>query len=367
MSIGVGVGLLVILVTVTWYFSNVLRDDLLRPDSFVPDPTSEVVAVGSGRIVLAPTDDAVRPGVYGLVGPEGYGQVSTVLSTTEDGVERGFRLLEGAIEAGDPVGFDQYAFAGDPESAHGIQYREVRFSGDLGQHAAWLTDGDRDTWILIVHGKGIEERRQALRMIPRFHDEGFPVFVITYRNDTAAPASPDGLYGWGFDEWLDIQSAIDFAVANGANDFLLYGFSMGASISSIYLHEADEIELVRGVIWDSPVLDLAGVVDANAGDRSIPGFITWMAKGLSAMRFGVDWSGLDQVERAGEFDVPILLMHGSADGTVPIEIAEAFADARPDLVRYERFDGADHMMLWNADPGRYEDAVLGFVFGLVEE
>ncbi|MBT8211656.1 MAG: alpha/beta hydrolase, partial [Acidimicrobiia bacterium] len=278
----------------SWYFSNVLRGDLLMPTPFTPDPTATVAAVGTGRIVLEPGPDAERDGVFGLVGPNGYAQVSNVLAANETGVERGFRLYDGVIEAGDEVAFDQYAYAGDPQLAHGIDYREIRFSGDLGQHPAWVVDGDRDTWVLVVHGKGLEERRQALRMIPRLHQEGYPVFVITYRNDTLAPNSEDGRYGWGFDEWRDIESAMFFAEANGAEDFVLYGFSMGGAISATYLHEADDLGRVRGVVWDSPVLDLEAVVDSGADDRSVPGFLTWVAKGMSAIRFGIDWAALDQ-------------------------------------------------------------------------
>ncbi|MBT8213299.1 MAG: lysophospholipase, partial [Acidimicrobiia bacterium] len=72
-------------------------------------------------------------------------------------------------------------------------------------------------------------------------------------------------------------------------------------------------------------------------------------------------AALDQVERADEFDVPILLLHGSDDATVPVESADQFAEARPDIVRYQRFDGVDHVLLWNADPARYEAAVMGFL------
>ncbi|MBT8214913.1 MAG: hypothetical protein KJP12_06775, partial [Acidimicrobiia bacterium] len=151
----------VVVFAASWYFSNVLRDDLLVPTPFTPESTSVVTAVGTGRIILEPGPDAERDGVYGLLGPNGYGQVSNVLAITDTGVERGFRLFEGTIEVGDPVALDQYAYAGDPETAHGIDFREIRFSGDLGQHPAWVIDGDRDTWVIVVHGKGLEERRQA--------------------------------------------------------------------------------------------------------------------------------------------------------------------------------------------------------------
>jgi pimeloyl-ACP methyl ester carboxylesterase len=352
------------LVAGMWHFSNVIDADLLTPNQFEPEADLQVVSLGEGRIVLSRTEQSALDGVWGLVGPNGYGQVTGVVEVREGDVERGFVTLDGSFAPGDAVAFDQYAFLSDPMTAHGIEYEEVVVPGDLGVNPAWLIDGTRDTWVVIVHGKGIDERKQALRMIPTLHDAGYPLLVISFRNDAGAAASDSGRYTWGIEEWRDLEAALQFGLVQGAEEFVIYGYSMGGAVTATFLHESDLIGRVRGVILDSPVLDLEEVVDTEAAERGIPEFFTAGAKAIARLRFGLDWPQLDHVARADEFDMPILLIHGTADTTVPVASSDDFAAARPDIVIYERFDGADHVYAWNVDPTRYSTAVLNFVSGV---
>jgi hypothetical protein len=354
----------VVLVAGMWHFSNVLDADLLIPDRYEPERNVQVVSLSEGRIVLSRTDQSAQEGVWGLVGPNGYGQVSGIVEQREADVERGFVTLGGTFAPGDAVAFDQYAFLQDPLVAHGIDFEEVVVPGDLGINPAWLIDGTRDTWVIIAHGKGIDERKQALRMIPTLHDAGYPVLVISYRNDEGAAASDSGRYTWGLEEWRDVEAALQFGLVQGAEEFVIMGYSMGGAVTASFLHETDLIGRVRGVILDSPVLDLEEVVDTEAAERGVPAFFTAGSKAIARLRFGLDWPQLDHVARANEFDIPMLLMHGTADGTVPVASSDDFAAARPDIVIYERFEGADHAYLWNVDPTRYATAVLNFIAGV---
>ena len=45
----------------------------------------------------------------------------------------------------------------------------------------------------------------------------------------------------------------------------------------------------------------------------------------------------------------------------PVGASEQFADARTDLVQFERVAGAGHGASWNADPARYEAALSAFL------
>ncbi|NNF63862.1 MAG: alpha/beta fold hydrolase [Acidimicrobiia bacterium] len=343
-----------------WWASNVLRDELLVPHAAPVVPDLDVLAVGSGRVVLSRTDLSETEGIWGLASPTAYGQVSTVASVTDDRVERILREFDGEFVAGDRVAMDAYAFAGDPLEAHGVAFEDVVVSGDVGFFPAWLVPGRSTTWVIFVHGKGVDERRQVLRSLPALRETGMPILAATYRNDDNAPRSESGFRSWGLSEWRDIEAAMDFGLLQGAEDFVLIGHSGGAEIISTLLHESEKVGLVRSVVFDSPVLSLETVADEIFERRNVPSVFRSFAKRLVSLRFNIDWARLDQVERAAEFDVPILIFHGTEDEIAPIEVSEAMAAAIPDLVTLEQTD-TGHLYSWNRDPVRYEEVLLRFL------
>ncbi len=201
-------------------------------------------------------------------------------------------------------------------------------------------------------------------MIPSLVESGYPVLVVGYRNDEGAPADPSGLRSWGLTEWRDLDAAVRLAEREGARDYFLVGHDLGAEVVSMFLHESDRVGNVLGVVFDSPALDLEGTMDYGSGAVAL--FINELGQQLARIRFGLEWSELDQVARADQFDVPILALHGARDETIPIEITEAFAAARPDLVQFLRFEQGGHGDLWNVDGARYESAVMSFIDGLAD-
>ena len=118
---------------------------------------------------------------------------------------------------------------------------------------------------------------------------------------------------------------------------------------------------VRGVILDSPMLDLGAAIARAARRRRIPGIVRAPAQRLAAVRFGIDWRALDYLERVNALTAPMLVFHGDADELVPVGVSDALAAARADLVTYERVPGAQHVRSWNVDPARYEEAVRAFL------
>src|SRR5216683_3230801 len=74
---------------------------------------------------------------------------------------------------------------------------------------------------------------------------------------------------------------------------------------------------VKAVVLDSPVLDWTPVL-ALAGEQiRLPPIVLGLAKRLACLRTGIRWDRLDQVGRAGDLAVPVLIIHGDADETVP--------------------------------------------------
>lgn len=356
--LGVFAVLGVTLVLLAWLHANAIRAEFLDPEvRSLPDPV-EVVANEAGRIVLPRTDDTVRVGVWGVAGDDGYAQMSTIVRIGDDVVERGVQTLDGEVASGDPVIVDVDAFTGDPATAHGIGFEQLVIPADVGPHPAWFVDGRRATWVVFVHGRGDERLPESLRLLPTLVEQGFPVMVVSYRNDLGATPSDSGMRLWGLEEWRDVEAAVQLALRKGALDVVVVGSGYGSSLVSMFLHESAEIGVVRGVVYDSPMLDFEEVVGTWARDRGTPRIVSWLGRRLASVRFGVAWRELDQLERVEEFDVPMLVMAGGGDTETDPETAAAFAEGLGDRGTFVRFEQAAHIDLWNTDADRYDRIIV---------
>ncbi len=333
----------------------------------------KVTSIADGRITLAATSNSEsdgrwnKAGTWGLESAGTYNRVSTIVDVTSDTVVRELITLGPLPRVGDHVRIDSYAYPGDPLISHGIEFREVGVPAALGTFPAWLTTGESDTWVILVHGQGAD-RREFLRTLPMFVERGYPTLTITYRNDQGLPSDPEGYYRFGAEEWEELEAAATFALEAGARDVILVGYSMGGAIAVSFLYNSEVADRVRGVILDSPALDLEEAIDFNAGRERVFGIplpdpLTELAKLLTTLRFGIDFSTMNHLDRAAELppSTPILLFHGSDDSSVPVSLSDKLAEARPGIVEYHVFPEATHVGSWNLDAERYESVVHGFL------
>jgi pimeloyl-ACP methyl ester carboxylesterase len=348
----------VVLVVATWVYSGQIDGRLLKADPPQPTYDLEVLAVADGEVTLPREAASERPGVWGLEWETGYARVGPVAARTAQDVTRPLLAVAGELRPGRWVFMDPLVYESDPADA-GVEYENVIVEGPLGNYPAWRTEGEDDTWVVLVHGRG-SSRRQALRVLPALAGGGFPTLTITYRNDPGAPDG-GGRSGLGNPEWEDVQAAVEYALDEGAAEVVLMGYGLGGTIAATFLHESSQAPSVTGLVLDAPLLDVGAVVDADARAHNVPGLIVGWAKGLATLRFGVDWGMLNQLDRAGEFTVPILLFHGSADTEAPVGVSDRFAELLPGLVRYVRTEGAGHAESWNADAAGYEAALAAFL------
>jgi len=358
-----------------WYFSEQIRSDALRVDEpSEAEYPHEVVAVGEGSLTLAlgdnPPDDLLSDEILGVVWEGGYGQVGEVISRNGTSVARTFTPLTGTPVVGEDVALDGFAFPSDP-AAVGIAWEDVVYESGVGPAAAWYVPGARSTWAIFVHGRGANPA-EGLRALPAFVEGGFPALLITYRNDEGATATADRLGRFGATEWEDLEGAVAFALEAGAENVVLVGYSMGGAIAASFLLHSGYAQKVEAAVLDAPALDLGAMVDARAADTdlplvslSVPAPLTWVAKWIASLRFGLNWGEIDYLARADEFETPMLIIHGSDDEDVPIELSEEFAEAAPEgLVTLVPFEGAGHVRSWNTDPERYEQVLAEFLAGI---
>lgn len=357
--VGGGIALVVAIAigaAISWHFS----DAVLVPDHSDWSRNTRVEALPPGRIVLARNEDSVRPGVYGLEWSGGHAIVGAIVATDADTVTRRLRAVRGYLVPEMNVGVEANVYTGDPEGAFGLRSEEVKVPDELGPMPAWAVPARGDTWAIVVHGiNGTPQ--EGLRLVPTLHRAGLPTLLITYREDLGASADPDGLHHMGLTEWRDLAAAARYALAHGARRLLLVGYSMGGAIVAQFMQKSPLASRVTGLVLDAPALDWRRVLEFNAEEMGLPGFSVLPVEWAIGARIDADWDSLDALRHPEDFQLPILLFHGTDDKVVPISTSDDFAAELPDWVTYYRVPRAGHTESWNVAPALYQRRLQRFL------
>jgi dienelactone hydrolase len=323
-------------------------------------------------VILSKTLDTLLPGQYGLWFSEGAGhaRVGAVLEIGPTWVSR--ELI--GVDHGDLATATRGSIAGwfylEPGQL-GLRYRDVVIETPVGPAPAWLIPAAKKTgrWLIGVHGRGVR-RQECLRAVEVARRCGYTSLLVSYRNDGDAPHSADRRYGLGDTEWPDVDAALEYAIANGATEVVLMGWSMGGAISLQVATRSAHADILRGIILESPVVNWADTITYQTDAQHAPRIVStaarhlisspW-ARTLTGQHESIDLARLDFVARADELTVPILLMHSADDGYVPPYASRALALARPDIVTFDEFTIARHAKLWNYDADRFNDDIGGWL------
>jgi pimeloyl-ACP methyl ester carboxylesterase len=332
------------------------------------DPELTVHAVAAGQITLTRSLASLRPGVYGLTSPDCHAVIGPLVEdtphTADTVVRRLERVTHGSLEPGARLRLTPQLHLGDPRSALGLDHTDVDIPGELGSLPAWFVPGDRETWVITVHGLGTT-REHPMVVMPSLYRQLLPVLDISYRGDPGVPRLPEGLGHLGDSEWRDLDAAIRYAVHSGAVRVVLFGWSVGAAMA---LHAAANSALrdrISGLILDSPVLDWRVTVRALAAAHGTPGVLLPLAVRAAQGRTGVHPDRLAEAADPKRFQVPTLVIHGPDDRLAPWEFSRRLAELRPDLVTLHTVRDAPHAALWNADPDNYEERLRRFLTPLI--
>ena len=165
----------------------------------------------------------------------------------------------------------------------------------------------------------------------------------------------------GLTEWRDLEAAARYALAHGAKRLVLAGYSMGGAIVAQFMERSPLAQRVAGLILDAPALSWKAILSFNASELGFPAFAATPVEWAIGARIDADWSSLDALRHPSDFQVPILLFHGTKDRLVPISSSDGFARELPRWVTYYRVPFAGHTEAWNVDPALYESRVAAFL------
>jgi uncharacterized protein len=354
---------LAVAVVVTWNFSSVV----LVPNHQDWPQEVKVENVEPGRITLSSGHNSEQPGIYGLDWQTGHAIVGPVLSEGDGTVTRRLSDVRGYLVPGIQVGLDSHVYSGDPGQALGLTFRSVGVPDPLGPMPAWLVPAapkssaaGRPTWAIVVHGHN-DNRQNDLRIVPTLRQTGLTSLLISYRNDLGAPESPDGLYHLGETEWIDLQAAVRYALAHGAQRVVLVGYSMGGELITQFMQRSRLSSDVSALVLDAPVLDWRSLIEFNSEQIGLPGFLGMPVEWMINARANPDWDSLDALEHPEDFHLPILLFHSTEDELVPISTSDDFAAELPRWVTYYRVPVVGHTESWNLNPRPYDRRLQRFL------
>lgn len=338
------------------YFSNAI---LQVPDYTTPTYNTSVLAASETTVTLKRMGDDMHPGEFEIEWSAGQALVGPILSSDSNSVTRQLLQKTGPLSTGASVFWTRYVYTGQIRNSLGLAISNVGVPDPLGTMPAWYVPGRLSTWAILVHGRGAS-RDEALRAFSPLAHLGLPLLSISYRNDIGAPHSSDSANHLGDSEWQDLEAAVKYALAQGAQHLLLYGWSQGGAVIEVFMHHSSLAHMVQALVLDAPILDWPATLSFQAQKMSVPGFLANTAELVTSIRSGINFSDLDQTNQP-QPNIPILLFHGTNDTSTPVSISDAFARAHPDLVTYERLPGVEHTEAWNANPQVYDNELTAFL------
>jgi len=224
------------------------------------------------------------------------------------------------------------------QSVGAASMEEVDFATEDGLRLfAWYgaAEEGRPT-IVFFHGNAGHLGGRAYKA-RRFLERGIGVLLVEYRGYGGNPGTPDeqGLYADGRAalEWL-AQKGI------GSENTVLYGESLGSGVAVQMAYEK------RGgaLVLETPFTSLPDVGQHHY--FWLP--VRWLVRD----RF-------DSKKKIGQIAIPILVLHGTADKTVPIKFGKALFELANQPKTLKVFEGGEHNDLYRHGAA---ETVLEFIF-----
>ena len=227
----------------------------------------------------------------------------------------------------------------------GLEYEDVRFQTSDGLALqGWFIPGDPAggsnlTW-LWFHGNGGNIGHRVDELALAHHRTGNNIFIFDYRGYGESEGTPSekGTY-------LDSRAAVEYLRSRpGVNqDRIVYqGHSLGAAV-------AVELSMTQPPMAMVLVSPFASVRDMA------PSFppVRWLVR-----------NHYDSISRIRRLNVPVLVLHGELDDTVPISQGRKLYEAANEPKRFQVLEGAAHNDTYAAAAEQYWAAIESFLAGL---
>lgn len=229
-------------------------------------------------------------------------------------------------------------------------------------HATWFPQGDQKKVVICFHGYTSRGLSDYIGLSGYYLRNGYSMLLV----DERAHGDSEGKYiGFGCLDRRDGMKWIRWVLETCGEDveILLHGTSMGGA--TVLMMTGLELPgQVRGVIADCPFTSAKEVFTHVLHSMyHLPAFpMIQIADMVNKRRAGF---GLDECNSAREVrkaEVPVLLIHGSADGFVPCSMCEKIYENCASPKQKLIVEGAAHAESYYKDTQAYEGAMNEFIW-----
>lgn len=191
--------------------------------------------------------------------------------------------------------------------------------------------------VVYLHGNG-SCRVEATTLLPLTIPYGVAVFAFDFSGSGRSEGEYSSL---GLLERLDIDAVVEHLVLyKQVRTVILWGYSMGAAASILYLGKCQYNPAVKTIILDSSFASFAKLAEAFVSDMPIPaGFPrkvlltigTRTVRKMVRERAQFDVFEIDPLSTLRNIPstIPALFVHGTADGMVPSAQGKLLYDSYP--------------------------------------
>ncbi len=213
----------------------------------------------------------------------------------------------------------------------------------------WLPHANANApTLLYLHGT-FRNLYQNIQKINALRDAGFAVLAVDYR-------------GWGDSTPIVPSEASIYADANLAwaelikhqsnpKRRVIYGHSMGGGVAVELAHTKRVGDDYGALILESTFTRWRDVGAANGVLGTV---LSW----FSTQRFA-------SIDKIGSVDAPILMLHGTADNTVPIALGRRLLAAAPKGTQMIEIEGGSHSNIQREAPAIYQQAMRTLISKLL--
>jgi fermentation-respiration switch protein FrsA (DUF1100 family) len=226
-----------------------------------------------------------------------------------------------------------------------LQYEDVRFQTSDGLTLqGWFIpgkdDSDSNTTWLWFHGNGGNLGHRISELALAHHRIGDSIFIFDYRGygESEGTASEQGTY-------LDSRAVMEYLAsrADVDQDRIVYmGHSLGAAV-------ALELALTQPPMAMVLVSSFASVRDMANLTLPFPP-AGWLVR-----------NHYDNLSRIRQLNVPLLVLHGDQDETVPISQGRKLFEAANQPKRFQALEGAAHNDTFGVGRDQYWGTIESFL------